>query len=208
MPSSVVFVLVVVSFANAVALDGAALALTGGAPKILFGEMDAPVCELALDRENTRLNSTCDISTAEIAELKAKVEQLETWKTTMEAQMEHVMKTIAWITPPPSLPPSLPPILPPQWTFLGSQGEFCANPTGDSSLSFLWEVSTLQQCQEACYSEPSCICIHYCDSGSGSRSGSCYGKPSVGPRINAGCAATVNYAWLSAPSSPPQPTTD
>jgi len=44
------------------------------------------------------------------SDLAAKVEELETWKTTMEAQMEHVMKTIAVITPPPSSPPSLPPL--------------------------------------------------------------------------------------------------
>jgi len=64
------------------------------------------------------------------SDLAAKVEELETWKTTMEAQMEHVMKTIAVITPPPSLPPPssppamlsppMPPICP--WTE-GNSGE-------------------------------------------------------------------------------------
>ena len=39
------------------------LELTGGAPKVLFGTMDNPVCELSLDRANGRLESSCAIET-------------------------------------------------------------------------------------------------------------------------------------------------
>lgn len=42
--------------------SGSTLELTGDAPKILFGSIDEPVCELSLDRSNGRLESTCAVS--------------------------------------------------------------------------------------------------------------------------------------------------
>ena len=103
----------------------AILEMSGDAGKIIWGELENPVCELILDRANNRLNSTCDIFTTENDLLKAKVSTLEAkvstveadntelmaWKTEMEAKMEHILKTIT--PPPPNLPPSSPPSSPP-----------------------------------------------------------------------------------------------
>ena len=43
--------------------DGAVIELTGTSPQIHFGPELAPVCSLFLDAVNSRLQSTCDIST-------------------------------------------------------------------------------------------------------------------------------------------------
>jgi len=110
---------------RAAAETSAILEMSGDAGKIIWGKLENPVCELILDRANTRLNSTCDIFTTENDLLKAKVSTLEAkvstveadnaelmaWKTEMEAKMEHVLKTIT--PPPPNLPPSPPPSPPP-----------------------------------------------------------------------------------------------
>ena len=110
---------------RAAAEASAVLEMSGDAGKIIWSELENPVCELILDRANTRLNSTCDIFTtendllkAEVSTLEAKVSTVEAdntelmaWKTEMEAKMEHILKTIT--PPPPNLPPSSPPSSPP-----------------------------------------------------------------------------------------------
>jgi len=44
--------------------SGALVELTGDMPKIAFGDPDSPTCELSLNRVNSRLESTCEITTA------------------------------------------------------------------------------------------------------------------------------------------------
>jgi len=44
-------------------VDGAIIQLTGDSPTVNFGEPDAPICELYLNRAESRLESTCEIST-------------------------------------------------------------------------------------------------------------------------------------------------
>jgi hypothetical protein len=43
--------------------SGAIIELTGDAPKIIFGTIESPICELSLDRTNGRLDSTCSLNT-------------------------------------------------------------------------------------------------------------------------------------------------
>jgi len=50
-------------FATANAHDGAIVELTGVAPKIRFGPVDVPVCELILNNAGRHLESTCDLHT-------------------------------------------------------------------------------------------------------------------------------------------------
>ena len=96
-------------FLHVAAGNSGVLTLAGDMPKMLWGGVEQPVCELILDRENTRLKSTCPLFTVENDELKAKVATLEavvaelntenaemkteltelkTWKTGMEVRME------------------------------------------------------------------------------------------------------------------------
>lgn len=44
--------------------SGAIIELTGYQPKILFGDPGSPACELSLNRDESRLESTCAISTS------------------------------------------------------------------------------------------------------------------------------------------------
>jgi len=90
--------------------DGAVMELTGAAPAILFGEADAPVCELRLERDTARLVSSCPIfvaaegeggrrlrdeaavapSHAEVGALRAEVEALR--RTVTELITAHAPK--------------------------------------------------------------------------------------------------------------------
>ena len=55
--------LIVLSLGLVSAVDqgGAIIELTGDAPKILFGQIDAPVCQVTLNRTEGHLTSTCDL---------------------------------------------------------------------------------------------------------------------------------------------------
>ena len=44
-------------------VDGATLELTGSEPKIIFGSVEDPTCELSLDRSAGAVHSSCAIST-------------------------------------------------------------------------------------------------------------------------------------------------
>lgn len=43
--------------------NGAIIELTGEQPKILFGDLGSPMCELFLDRDSNQLQSTCEVQT-------------------------------------------------------------------------------------------------------------------------------------------------
>ena len=68
----------------------AVLELTGDIPKMIWGERDAIICELTLDRVNTRLTSTCPLFTAENDELKAKVVTLDADNTEMKMELAEL----------------------------------------------------------------------------------------------------------------------
>jgi len=63
--------------------SGAIIELTGDQPQLLFGDPGAPTCKLFLDRDNSRLESTCSIFTnrrrleAECVECKSEIENLK-----------------------------------------------------------------------------------------------------------------------------------
>jgi len=44
--------------------SGALIEMTGDAPKLVFGTLESPVCELSLDRTNRKLKSTCPIESS------------------------------------------------------------------------------------------------------------------------------------------------
>jgi len=88
---------------------GATLELTGDAPRIIFGEVDAPVCELMLDRSHGRLESTCAIaSTArrldeeeedadwvkELNELKVEVAKLRSSENECKEEIAELRRTV------------------------------------------------------------------------------------------------------------------
>lgn len=86
-------------FADGAAPTGATLELTGDRPRIGFGETDAPVCELSLDRATEQLVSSCPIhvegnrrrlheSEAENGALKARLTTVEAELVSMKAQTE------------------------------------------------------------------------------------------------------------------------
>ena len=113
--TSIMLVILSVCAASESAESSAMLELTGDAPKILFGEIEAPACELQLNRETGRLTTTCDISLgdtsiatllAENAELAAqhlrfvrKIAALEAWKEEAQAQLESLRNSIVPQTP-------------------------------------------------------------------------------------------------------------
>jgi hypothetical protein len=41
--------------------DGAIIEMTGDDPKLVFGTLESPICQLSIDRSNSRLVSTCAI---------------------------------------------------------------------------------------------------------------------------------------------------
>eukprot|EP01051_Picozoa_sp_SAG22_P000445 SAG22_NODE_12_length_33707_cov_70.427118_9_plen_1105_part_00 len=57
-------------------------------------------------------------------------------------------------------------------------------------------TSSWNECKEQCLTDQDCAAVHYCDVGSGGRSGSCYRAPTTTSNINhptpAGCGVTQN----------------
>ena len=106
------------------------------------------------------------------SDLAAKVEELETWKTTMEAQMEHVLKTIAVITPPPSSLPSLPPI---SWSNFSNTNCYPPGHTQDDNRPGAGAQNheccprvialdlSLEQCKQSCLNTTGCDGIIFDD---------------------------------------------
>ena len=95
------------------------LNLAGANPAIRFGKPASDElpwhCEIVLNQSTATLDSSCDISTAEVSQLRASVTQLsaelvELKAKYMEMQLiqQHVLRTIDVITMPPSTPPNLP----------------------------------------------------------------------------------------------------
>jgi len=82
--------------------DGAIMELTGVAPKIIFGTMDAPVCELSLNRGNSWIESSCPVISnrrrldddefewkSKLEALKAEVAELRHKLNELDAGMAH-----------------------------------------------------------------------------------------------------------------------
>ena len=102
--------------APANAHDGAIVELTGVAPKIRFGPVDVPVCELILNNAGRHLESTCDLHTpsmgngiaAVINNLTAIVTGQQQVIASLQEQLEAI-KSFVGMLPPPLPPPPSPP---------------------------------------------------------------------------------------------------
>ena len=82
--------------------DGAIIEMTGDDPKLIFGTLDNPVCQLSVDRSNSRLVSTCPIQDsrrleetfdceAKYAALEQKYEALQTEVSELAEQLKAAM---------------------------------------------------------------------------------------------------------------------
>ena len=152
---------------------GALLRLTGEGPTVHFGALGASD-KLTLIHNASEDKLTCsgefEASDVRIAGTDMTVAQLMTEFTTMKAQMAHVLKMVAFITPPPMMPPPSMPPSPPSWQHftnlhcIATQSEVNSRPAGayasvtEPSLVSYQQVS-LGECKASCADRTDCVAV-------------------------------------------------
>ena len=85
--------------------SGAIIEMTGDQPKIIFGTLETPICELSLDRTNAELVSSCSLQTGRRLEesmeapLSERLTALEQESADLKAQLADIKKQLAEIKP-------------------------------------------------------------------------------------------------------------
>merc|ERR1711959_876496 len=74
--------------------DGAIIEMTGDDPKLIFGTLENPPCQLSIDRPNSRLVSTCSIQDSrrleEAGDCKGKYSALEKQYKAVQSEVSEL----------------------------------------------------------------------------------------------------------------------
>ena len=79
--------------------------MTGDDPKLIFGTLDNPACQLSVDRPNSRLVSTCSIQDSrrleETFDCEGKHAALEQKFKTLQSEVSELRGLVEKLDPPP-----------------------------------------------------------------------------------------------------------
>ena len=78
--------------------DGAVIEMSGNDPKLIFGTLENPTCQLSIDRPNSRLVSTCSIHESrrleETVEREGKYLALEKKYVALQSEVSELRRSV------------------------------------------------------------------------------------------------------------------